>query len=200
MKDTPPPQPTYYAPTGGLPGQTALHTGRAVFTEAYALIPQGVMTDIVTSYLPFWDKTRAWIIARPMSGFAETFSQYIMEVAPGGGSDGPEPDPAAEGVLFVVEGGAHPHARRRQPTSSSPAATPTSRPAPPGRSRNDGAGPGPLPLDPQGLRAGRRASTPPDPVVANERDIAPTPMPDTDGALGHHALRRPRRTCATTCT
>ena len=48
--------------------------------------------------------TRAWIIARPMTGFAETFSQYIMEVAPGGGSDRPEPDAGAEGVLFVVEG------------------------------------------------------------------------------------------------
>lgn len=55
------------------------------------------MTDIVTSALPFWEKTRAWIIARPMTGFSETFSQYIMEVQPGGGSDRPELDPGAEG-------------------------------------------------------------------------------------------------------
>ncbi|TIO88506.1 MAG: cupin domain-containing protein, partial [Mesorhizobium sp.] len=41
---------------------------------------------------------------RPLSGFAETFSQYIVEVLPGGGSDRPELDPEAEGVLFVVEG------------------------------------------------------------------------------------------------
>ena len=68
------------------------------------MIPKGVMRDIVTSLLPFWDKTRAWVIARPLSGFAETFSQYIMEVSPGGGSDRPEPEPEAEGVLFVVEG------------------------------------------------------------------------------------------------
>jgi len=95
---------TYYAPHGGLPPQSQLLTGRAVFTEAYAVIPKGVMSDIVTSYLPFWDDTRTWIIARPLTGFAETFSQYIMEVAPGGGSDRPEPDPDAEGVLFVVEG------------------------------------------------------------------------------------------------
>ena len=95
---------TYYAPHGGHPGQTELLTGRAVFTEAYAVIPKGVMQDIVTSPLPFWDKTRAWIIARPLSGFAETFSQYIMEVFPGGGSTNPEPDPSAEGVLFVVSG------------------------------------------------------------------------------------------------
>ena len=80
---------SYYAPHGGHPPQTDLLTGRAVFTEAYAVIPRGVMRDIVTSVLPFWDDTRAWVIARPLSGFAETFSQYIMEVAPGGGSDKP---------------------------------------------------------------------------------------------------------------
>jgi len=40
------------------------------------------MRDIVTSLLPFWEKSRAWVIARPLSGFAETFSQYIMEVSP----------------------------------------------------------------------------------------------------------------------
>jgi len=95
---------SYYAPHGGLPPQDQLLTGRAVFTEAYAVIPKGVMSDIVTSYLPFWEKTRAWIISRPLSGFAETFSQYIMEVAPGGGSERPEPDPQAEGVLFILEG------------------------------------------------------------------------------------------------
>jgi (S)-ureidoglycine aminohydrolase len=96
--------PSYYAQHGGLPSQTQLLTDRAVFKEAYAFIPRGVMRDIVTSYLPFWDKTRAWIIARPLSGFAETFSQYLMEVAPSGGSETPEPDPNAEAVLFVVEG------------------------------------------------------------------------------------------------
>jgi (S)-ureidoglycine aminohydrolase len=95
---------TYAAPRDGLPPQTALHTGRAVFTEAYAVIPRDVMRDIVTSYLPGWDRTRLWIIARPMSGFSETFSQYIMEVEPGGGSDAPEPDPGVEGVIFVTEG------------------------------------------------------------------------------------------------
>jgi len=96
--------PQYVAPRGGHPPQTDLLTGRAVFTEAYAFIPNGVMRDIVTSYLPHWDRTVAWIIARPLSGFAETFSQYVMEVAPGGGSDRPEPDPDAEGVLFLMDG------------------------------------------------------------------------------------------------
>ncbi|MGR4067097.1 bifunctional allantoicase/(S)-ureidoglycine aminohydrolase [Billgrantia sp. C5P2] len=94
----------YYAPHGGHPPQTQLLSDRAVFTEAYAFIPKGVMGDIVTSNLPFWEETRLWVLARPLSGFAETFSQYIMEVSPGGGSERPELDPAAEGVLFVVEG------------------------------------------------------------------------------------------------
>jgi (S)-ureidoglycine aminohydrolase len=96
----------YYAPQGGLPPQSQLLTGRAVFTTAYAVIPKGVMQDIVTSFLPYWEKTRAWIIARPLSGFAETFSQYIMEVSAGGGSENPEPDKNAEAVLFVVAGSA----------------------------------------------------------------------------------------------
>jgi (S)-ureidoglycine aminohydrolase len=96
--------PTYHAPQGGLPPQTDLLTGRAIFTTAYAVIPKGVMRDIVTSSFPHWEKTRAWIIARPMTGFAETFSQYIMELAPGGGSSMPEPDGEAEAVLFVVAG------------------------------------------------------------------------------------------------
>jgi (S)-ureidoglycine aminohydrolase len=98
------PSTTYAGPAAGLPPQMALHTGRAVFTEAYAVIPQAVLRDIVTSALPHWNDTRAWIIARPLTGFAETFSQYVVEVAPGGGSDRPEPNPAAEGVLFVIEG------------------------------------------------------------------------------------------------
>jgi (S)-ureidoglycine aminohydrolase len=96
--------PKYVVTHGGHPKQSELHTGRAIFTEAYAVIPKGVMRDIVTSALPFWDKTRAWIIARPLSGFTETFSQYIMEVAPGGGSERPEPEAGAQGALFVMEG------------------------------------------------------------------------------------------------
>jgi (S)-ureidoglycine aminohydrolase len=94
----------YYSEMGGHPLQTQLLTGRAIFTESYAVIPKGVMQDIVTSLLPHWENTRAWIIARPLSGFAETFSQYIMEVGAGGGSANPEPDPDAECVLFFVSG------------------------------------------------------------------------------------------------
>lgn len=97
---------TYYAPQGGHPGQEQLLTDRAVFTEAYAVLPKGTMRDIVTSFLPFWTGTRLWVIARPLTGFAETFSQYIMEVQPGGGSDRPENDAEAQSVLFVVAGSA----------------------------------------------------------------------------------------------
>lgn len=100
MSDRPP----YHVPRGGLPPQTALTTDRARFTEAYAVIPARTLSDITASYLPGWERTRLWVLARPLSGFAETFSQYVVEVSPGGGSDHPEEDPAAEAVLFVVDG------------------------------------------------------------------------------------------------
>jgi len=95
---------SYFALTGGLPGPSQLLTGRAIFTTAYAVIPKGVMTDIVTSRMPFWRDSRFWVLSRPLSGFSETFSQYIVEVAPGGGSDRPETDAGVEGVLFVTAG------------------------------------------------------------------------------------------------
>ncbi|MCE8547922.1 (S)-ureidoglycine aminohydrolase [Ruegeria pomeroyi] len=94
----------YHRLPAGLPPQTQLLTDRAVFTDAYAVIPKGTFSDIVTSYLPFWHKARFWVIARPLSGFAETFSHYIGELEPGGGSDRPETDASAETVLFVTSG------------------------------------------------------------------------------------------------
>ncbi len=94
----------YFSQVGGLPPQTQTLSSKAVFKTAYAVIPKTVMSDIVTSVLPHWDDTRAWIIARPLSGFAETFAQYIMEVKPGGGSLSPEPDARASAAIFVVEG------------------------------------------------------------------------------------------------
>ena len=98
------PDKTYYFPTGGLPNQKDIMTQRAVFAQAYAVIPKGSMRDIVTSFLPHWSNTRAWILARPLSGFSETFSQYIMEVLPGGGSTEPDTDLSAQSVLFVTDG------------------------------------------------------------------------------------------------
>jgi (S)-ureidoglycine aminohydrolase len=97
-------EPSYTGPAGGLPPQSALMTGRAVFTEAYAVIPRGVQRGIVTSLFPGWQGARGWVLARPLSGFAETFSHTVMELDPGGGSDRPESDPQAECVLFLAEG------------------------------------------------------------------------------------------------
>ncbi|KAF0283814.1 bifunctional allantoicase/(S)-ureidoglycine aminohydrolase [Spiribacter roseus] len=94
----------YALPPGGVPDQSGHISGRAVFRTAYAVIPNDVLRDIVTSRLPHWSQTRAWILARPLSGFAETFFQAILEVQPGGGSARPEPDPDGEGAYFVLAG------------------------------------------------------------------------------------------------
>ena len=172
-------KPSYYAPTGGHPDQHTLLTDRAVFTQAYAVIPKGCMRDIVTSFLPFWEGTRLWVLSRPLSGFAETFSQYIMEVQPGGGSDRPELDPAAQGVLFVVEGGftltidGEAHLLEEGSYAYLPAGARWA------------------------VQNGTKAVTRfhwirksyeavegldhPEAFVVNERDVAPTVMPDTDG-------------------
>ncbi|NRB54875.1 MAG: (S)-ureidoglycine aminohydrolase [Salinicola sp.] len=173
------PQRSYYAPHGGLPPQSQLIHGRAVFTEAYAVIPKGVMSDIVTSFLPHWEKTRLWVLSRPLSGFAETFSQYIMEVSPGGGSERPEPDAGAEGVLFVVEG---------EMVLTIAGETHAMAPGgyaylPPGCDwQLSNASDAPVRFHwirkayefVDGLEA-------PPAFVTNEQTIAPTPMPDTDG-------------------
>ena len=96
---------SYAFPPGGLPPQPddPAESG-AVFTTAYVFMPGPVMRDIVTSLLPGWSETRAWILARPLSGLAETFAQYAVEVAPGGGSDHPEPDDGAQAALLVASG------------------------------------------------------------------------------------------------
>ncbi|TFL17587.1 bifunctional allantoicase/(S)-ureidoglycine aminohydrolase [Jannaschia formosa] len=94
----------YSFPPGGHPPQTQLLTDRAVFKTAYAVIPRGTMRDITASFLPHWEATRLWVLARPMTGFAETFSQYAMEVQPGGGSERPDDDPSAQSAIFVTDG------------------------------------------------------------------------------------------------
>jgi (S)-ureidoglycine aminohydrolase len=96
---------SYYVPKGGLPPQSALTTDRAVFNDAYAVLPRRTMSDITASYLPGWKDMRMWVLARPLSGFAETFSWYVVTLNPDGGSDErPETDPEAEAVLLVVQG------------------------------------------------------------------------------------------------
>lgn len=170
----------YYAPRGGLPRQSELTTDRAMFTEAYAVLPRGTMRDIVTSNLPFWEHTRLWVIARPLSGFAETFSQYIVEVAKGGGSDRPEADPNAEAVLFVVEGAPRltidGTAHQLQPGGY--AFLP---PGVPWTLRNTRARPARFHWIRKAYQRVEGIEVP-EPFVTNERDIEPIPMPDTDGA------------------
>ena len=95
---------TYAFPPGGLPGQKYNPEGTAVFTNAYAVIPANVQRDIVTSFLPGWNGIRMWILARPLSGFAETFAQYAVELAPGGGSSDPEPVRGAQAAIFAAFG------------------------------------------------------------------------------------------------
>lgn len=170
---------TYFAPKGGHPGQDQLLTDRAVFTDAYAVIPKGTMRDIVTSFLPFWDDTRLWVISRPLSGFAETFSQYIMEVQPGGGSDRPETNPAAQAVLFVTEGTAtlEVAGTLHHLTPGGYAYLP---PATQWTLRNTG----PEVLRFHWIRKAYEAVEgldTPDILILNENDIPPTPMPGTDG-------------------
>jgi (S)-ureidoglycine aminohydrolase len=174
------PTQTYYVPKGGLPPQSQLITGRAMFTEAFAIIPRGVLSDIVTSALPFWRASRFWVLARPLSGFSETFSQYIVEIEAGGGSDRPETDPDAEAAIFVVSGQASISLKGTEhqmekggfcflPAGSdwSVRATDTSGCVFHWIRKRYQAVPG---LDA------------PDAFFANEHDIAPTPMPQTDGA------------------
>lgn len=170
---------SYFAPTGGHPDQTQLLSDRAVFTDAYAVIPKGTMRDIVTSFLPFWEDTRLWVISRPLSGFAETFSQYIMEVQPGGGSDKPESDPEAQGVLFVVEGSfeltfnGETHTLEEGGYAYLPAGMDwTLRNTSEQATRFHWVRKAYEAVDGLDL---------PDPVIANEKDIAPNVMPDTDG-------------------
>ena len=172
-------EPTYFAPTGGHPPQSELMTGRAVFTEAYAVIPKGTMRDIVTSFLPGWEGTRLWVLARPLTGFAETFSQYLMEVQPGGGGDRPEPDPGAEGVLFVVEGEValrvEGDAHRMEPGGYAylPAGCRW-------RLRNEGSEVARFHWIRKAYEAVEGLGAP-DPIVLNERDVAPAEMPGTEG-------------------
>jgi (S)-ureidoglycine aminohydrolase len=95
---------TYAFPPGGLPGQNENPEGTAVFTEAYAVLPANTQRDIVTSFFPGWLSAKAWILARPLSGFAQSFAQYAVELAPGGGSAEPEPEVTAQAAIFVAFG------------------------------------------------------------------------------------------------
>jgi len=89
---------------GPVPPQKTLLDSRAIVTEAYTVIPRGSMTDIVNSRLPFWEDTAFWVLAHPIAGFCNTFSHYLVEVQPGGGSKTPETEEGVQSTLFVTEG------------------------------------------------------------------------------------------------
>ncbi|MEM9813320.1 MAG: bifunctional allantoicase/(S)-ureidoglycine aminohydrolase [Pseudomonadota bacterium] len=167
----------YAVPPGGLPPQTALTTGRAIFTEAFAVIPRGVLTDIVTSLFPGWSETRGWILARPLSGFAETFCQILMEVAPGGGADVPEPEAAAQGAYFVMDGALTLTLEGEARTLAAGGFAYI----PPGtRYSVENAGNTPARFHWIRKRWVDAGLARPDPVFTSDRDVAPTPMPGTD--------------------
>ncbi|PJF09497.1 bifunctional allantoicase/(S)-ureidoglycine aminohydrolase [Pseudorhodobacter sp. MZDSW-24AT] len=172
----------YYTPQGGLPPQTQLMTQRAVFTSAYAVIPKGCFSDIVTSFLPGWRQTRLWLIARPMSGFSETFSQYVMEVAPGGGSDAPDPETGAEHWLFFTDGLATLtiDGEGHEMESGSYAYIPAGQ-----RWTLLAEGKGPARFHwLRKLYEPAPGVDRPDPIIINERDVPLSLMPDTNGAWG----------------
>ena len=170
----------YFTPVAGLPSQDSLLTDRAVITEGYTFIPRGVLRDIVTSVFPRWDQTRAWVLSRPVTGFATTFSQSIVEIQPGGGSDYPEPGAHVECVVFVMSG---------QLTLTvadethvlAPGGYAYIAPATRWTVRNTGD----IPTCFQWIRKAYQPLTdlePPECFVTSDDAVAPVAMPDTDGA------------------
>ncbi|MRX43426.1 bifunctional allantoicase/(S)-ureidoglycine aminohydrolase [Agromyces kandeliae] len=171
---------SYYTPPGGLPAQAELLTDRAIVTEAYTVIPKGVLRDIVTSNLPGFTGTRSWIIARPIAGFATTFAQLIVEIEPGGGAVRPEAEPGVEAVLFVTAGelaldlGGARHALRPGGYAYITAGEAWSI-------ANEGDAP-------TSFHWIRKAYEPvpgiaaPASFVTSDAEVEPQPMPDTDGA------------------
>ena len=172
----------YASPVAGLPPQTDLTTDTAVFTEAYAVIPRSTMRDIVTSALPGWTGMRMWIIARPLTGFAETFSQYIVELTPEGGSDSPDEDPEVQHAIFVTEGRITLEIDGKT-DDLEPGGFAYIPPGTPWRIANPGR-------DNTRFHWWRKRWQPaagtsrPDPIIAREQDIAPAMMPGTNGAWG----------------
>lgn len=171
---------SYAFPQGGLPSQNMSPEGTAIFTESYAVLPAITHTDIVTSLLPGWTNARAWILARPLTGFAETFAQYAVELSPEGGSAIPEPDRDAQAVIFVAKGTAQ--LTVGSDTYKLSAGTFAYIPMGPRWSiwnRSD---------EPCGFHWIRKRYEPaegtfvPDVRVVHESEVVPTDMPDTNGA------------------
>jgi (S)-ureidoglycine aminohydrolase len=170
----------YFTPVAGLPPQQALLTDRAVITEAYTIIPRGVLRDIVTSRFPHWQGTRAWVLSRPVAGFATTFSQSIVELDPGGGSERPEPATYVECVLFVMAG-----ELRLTLDDTEHALSPGGYAYVAPATRWTVANAGSAPVCFHWIRKSYQplgGVDAPECFVTSDHDVAPVPMPDTDGA------------------
>ena len=170
----------YFTPVAGLPPQQVLLTDRAVITEAYTIIPRGVLRDIVTSAFPQWERTRAWVLSRPIAGFSTTFSQSIVEVEPGGGSERPEPATYVECVLFVMAGELRLTLDNVE-HALSPGGYAYIAPATRWAVANAGDEPATFHWIRKAYQPADRISTP-DSFVTSDHDVEPEPMPDTNGA------------------
>ena len=176
----------YAVPRGGLPRQSEMTGDRSVFTEAYTLITRRTMSDITASRLPLWTRMRMWVLARPMTGFTETFSHALVEVAPRGGSDRPESDTLAEAVLFVTSGRLSLNIRSDPDGEGEgfelragayvylPAGVPW-------EIYNGGTEPASFHWIRKRYEAVEGLAPPP-PFVSRDEEVAPVPMPETNGA------------------
>ena len=170
----------YFTPVGGLPPQQSLLTDRAVITEAYTFIPRGVLRDIVTSRFPHWRGTRAWVLSRPVAGFATTFSQAIVEMEPGGGSERPEPGAHVECVVFVMAGAMRLTLDGKEHTLS-PGGYAYVAPGTHWTIANTGDGPTCFHWLRKTYQPLEDFDTP-ECFVTADHEVEPVPMPDTDGA------------------
>ena len=171
---------THAFPPGGLPDQNQNPESTAVFNGSYAVIPASVQRDIVTSLLPGWKGMRMWVLARPLSGFAETFSQYAVELGPSGGTENPEPDEEAQSVLFVAEGGVTLNIDGARHTLAEGGYAYL----PPGSVWtiwNDGDAVARFHWIRKRYQPAEGVAVP-EAFVTSDRDVAPTPMPDCGGA------------------
>ena len=183
------------ADEAGCPPQTDLTTDRAVFTEAYAMIPRGTHARHHRQPLPHWDAPGCGCWPGRCRASPRPSASTSSRCGPAAARPARATDPDAEAVLFVV-GGTVALTVDGDDHAWAPAATPTSAGRPGRCATTDG-------------RAAtfhwiRKAYERVDGVDAPgvrdpEHDVARSPMPDTDGAWATQRFVDPT-TSATTCT
>ncbi|MFJ5958945.1 cupin domain-containing protein [Paenarthrobacter sp. NPDC092416] len=85
------------------PGKNRQHQ-KTPFRKTYAMVPQSAASDATAIQLMGWRNSRAWGIVGPTKGFVDSFSQYSVEVFPGGGTRASGAESDVESVLFVTRG------------------------------------------------------------------------------------------------